>query len=116
MKYDWPAPEERFASRLQSLTKKSLYRRLQAPKGLDVSSNDYLGLARDDRISKAMVSSLTAGLDVGSTGSRLLTGERRDLEAVECRFCPMAATGSRIVFCFRLPSESWINEFGHRGW
>ncbi|HBU47423.1 MAG TPA: 8-amino-7-oxononanoate synthase [Myxococcales bacterium] len=98
MKYDWPAPEERFASRLQSLTKKSLYRRLQAPKGLDVSSNDYLGLARDDRVSKAMVSSLTAGLDVGSTGSRLLTGERRDLEAVECRFAQWQQQEAALYF------------------
>ncbi len=96
--HSWPPPEVRFAARLETLQQKQLYRRLKAPEGLDVSSNDYLGLARDERLRSAMIRSLQAGLDTGATGSRLLTGERWELETVECRFAQWQGQEAGLYF------------------
>ena len=96
--HNWPPPETRFEARLETLQHEQLYRRLKAPEGLDVSSNDYLGLARDERVRSAMIRSLQAGLDTGATGSRLLSGERWELETVECRFAQWQGREAALYF------------------
>ena len=62
-----------------------LLRTLRSPAGIDLSSNDYLGLAHDPRIMSAMIAAVERE-GVGSTGSRLLRGERDSFTALEERF------------------------------
>jgi len=56
---------------------------------VDLSSNDYLGLANCGRLRKAVGEALARGTPVGATGSRLLRGnapEHEDLEAFAAQF------------------------------
>ncbi len=62
------------SGRLNGLKGKDRYRSLEVGKGIDFSSNDYLGLANHPHIRKAMVRALEEGIPLGATGSRLLRG------------------------------------------
>ena len=75
----------RISRRLSEIEAKGLKRRLASPRGIDLSSNDYLGLARDERLKNAMIEGIRRE-GVGSTGSRLLRGERDCFAAVEKQF------------------------------
>ena len=77
----------RLRDRLSDLEGLGLRRTLRPPQGIDFSSNDYLNLSADPRVIDGFVA--TARCGVGSTGSRLLRGDRTlftDLEAVFARF------------------------------
>src|SRR6185369_10528964 len=65
----------RVDARMRSLEEKGLRRTLRPPSGIDLSSNDYLGLAHHPRITAAMAAAVERE-GAGSTGSRLLRGER----------------------------------------
>ncbi|CAA9539714.1 MAG: 8-amino-7-oxononanoate synthase [uncultured Sphingomonadaceae bacterium] len=59
-------------------------RRVLAPRrGLDLASNDYLGLAGSDRLRHAVSDALGRGVAIGSGGSRLLRGNAPEHEALE---------------------------------
>ncbi|CAM3352356.1 8-amino-7-oxononanoate synthase [Paracoccus nototheniae] len=60
---------------LEALSHASRLRRLNARRGVDFSSNDYLGLAQSVRIRDAVAAALDRGVPVGAAGSRLLRGE-----------------------------------------
>ena len=68
---------------LSQLEAQGLSRRLFLPQGVDVSSNDILGLSRHPQIRRDMVESLRKGLPLGSGGSRLLRGHHKQHEEVE---------------------------------
>ena len=72
-------------------------RTLRAPSGVDLSSNDYLGLANDPRISAALIAAVERE-GVGSTGSRLLRGERDSFTALEDRFARFKGTERSLYF------------------
>jgi 8-amino-7-oxononanoate synthase len=74
-----------------------LLRTLRAPSGVDLSSNDYLGLANDPRIKAALVEAVERE-GVGSTGSRLLRGERDRFSALEDRFARFKGTERSLYF------------------
>lgn len=59
---------------LQGLVGDARLRSLAERRGIDFSSNDYLGLAQSDRMRAAVVRALDAGVPVGAAGSRLLRG------------------------------------------
>ena len=83
--------ESRVRSHLARLASRGLLRTPKPPSGIDLSSNDYLCLSRDPRIRAALV----AGIErdgVGSTGSRLLRGERDVFREVEARFASFKRT------------------------
>ena len=73
----------RLDSELTSLKSQDQLRRLDAIRGVNLSSNDYLGLAADPRLRQAVVSALAAGIPVASTGSRLLSGNSDIWEQLE---------------------------------
>src|SRR6185503_11196091 len=74
-----------------------LRRKLQPPSGIDLSSNDYLGLAAHPLLKQKMAEAvLEAGC--GSTGSRLLRGERDAFAAVERRFAAFKKTEASLYF------------------
>ena len=65
----------------ESLEENGLKRTLRPPGGIDLSSNDYLGLANHPRIKGEMAAAIGRE-GVGSTGSRLLRGERDSFAAI----------------------------------
>ncbi|HKX26391.1 MAG TPA: 8-amino-7-oxononanoate synthase, partial [Blastocatellia bacterium] len=74
--------ERRVRSRLAELEAAGLRRQLRPPAGIDLSSNDYLGLAHHPLLKERMAEAVRRE-GCGSTGSRLLRGERADFAAVE---------------------------------
>ncbi|RJE79279.1 8-amino-7-oxononanoate synthase [Paracoccus sp. JM45] len=59
---------------LDGLAADARLRALFPRKGIDFSSNDYLGLAQSDRLVRAARDALDHGVPVGAAGSRLLRG------------------------------------------
>ncbi len=82
---------------MRSLDESGLLRTRRPPAGIDLSSNDYLGLAHDPRIVSAMIAAV-AREGVGSTGSRLLSGERESFTALEERFARFKGTERALYF------------------
>jgi 8-amino-7-oxononanoate synthase len=64
----------RFQKKLKELEAQNRLRSLTLPGGLDLTSNDYLGLRRHEGLREAAIRALQNGLDLGAGGSRLLRG------------------------------------------
>ncbi|MCY7323251.1 MAG: aminotransferase class I/II-fold pyridoxal phosphate-dependent enzyme, partial [Phormidesmis sp. CAN_BIN36] len=64
---------------------------------LNFASNDYLGLAGDDRLVQAAIAA-TQTYGTGSTGSRLITGHRELHRELECAIARLKQTEDAIVF------------------
>lgn len=89
--------EERVRRRIRELEEAGLRRVLQVPSGIDLSSNDYLGLANHPRIKHRMAEAVLQE-GCGSTASRLLRGERALLSAVEQRFAAFKSSEAALYF------------------
>ena len=87
----------RVAARLGSLGEAGLLRMLTPPAGVDLSSNDYLNLAHDPRLVAALADGAVRE-GCGSTGSRLLRGDRESFHAVERRFADFKGTEAALYF------------------
>lgn len=72
-----------FEEQLAALAAAGRLRRLAPRAGRDFSSNDYLGLAGDAEIARAVAEAIARGVPVGSGGSRLLRGNAPEHEALE---------------------------------
>ena len=72
-----------YARQIAALEARGRARRLQPRAGIDFSSNDYLGLAHDPAIARAVADAAMRGVPVGSGGSRLLRGNAPEHEALE---------------------------------
>lgn len=83
--------ESRVRQRLADLQSQGLLRAMRRPAGVDLSSNDYLALSTHPRIVAAFVSA-AAREGVGSTGSRLLRGDREAFAEVERQFAAFKGT------------------------
>jgi 8-amino-7-oxononanoate synthase len=89
--------EQRVRKAIHDLDADGLRRTLSTPSGIDLSSNDYLGLATHPLILQRMaVAALTEGC--GSTGSRLLRGNRDTFTHVEQRFADYKGTDAALYF------------------
>ena len=89
--------ENRIRSRLAYLDTRGLLRTLKAPDGIDLSSNDYLGLAAHPHMTERLADAVRRD-GCGSTGSRLLRGHRESLAAVERRFAEFKGTERSLYF------------------
>ena len=66
--------------------------------GVNFCSNDYLGLAADPRLRDAVAAALAAGSPVGSTGSRLLSGNAAIWEELESELAEFAGSEAALYF------------------
>jgi 8-amino-7-oxononanoate synthase len=88
----------RIERELTSLAAESQLRRLELLDGVNLCSNDYLGLARDPRLRQAVIDALASGASAGSTGSRLLSGNSRAWEELESELATFAGTEAALYF------------------
>ena len=89
--------EDRTRRVLGELDAQGLRRELRSPSGVDLSSNDYLGLA-DHPLIRAAMSQAVLQEGIGSTASRLLRGERKAFHDVERRFADWKGTEASLYF------------------
>src|SRR5581483_2451504 len=89
--------ERRLRERLSELEAAGLKRSLRAPKGIDLSSNDYLGLSMHPLLREQMADAV-AREGCGSTGSRLMRGERDSFGKLERRFAAFKGRERSLYF------------------
>jgi 8-amino-7-oxononanoate synthase len=89
--------EARTRRRLQDFGAQGLTRRPAAPSGIDLSSNDYLQFASHPLL-KARMAAAVMREGCGSTGSRLLRGERECFSRVERRFAAFKGAEAALYF------------------
>jgi 8-amino-7-oxononanoate synthase len=89
--------ERRIAERLAAIERTGLRRTLSPPSGADLSSNDYLGLARDPRIVDRMIAAARRE-GCGATASRLLGGHREAFAGIERRFARFKKSEACLYF------------------
>ena len=87
----------RIRDRMRALDDDGLLRTLRAPSGIDLCSNDYLGLASHPHVTERMRAAVVRE-GAGSTGSRLLRGERDGFAALERRFAAFKGAGRSLYF------------------
>ena len=85
---------------LSEREKAGLLRRLEtAPGGIDFCSNDYLGLARDRRLRRKIAAlAADSAAPQGATGSRLISGNHPEIEALEARLAEFYSSEAALVF------------------
>jgi len=74
---------EDHARALKALAARGRLRALTPRRGIDFSSNDYLGLGASPDLADAIAEALARGVPVGAGGSRLLRGNDPEHEALE---------------------------------
>jgi 8-amino-7-oxononanoate synthase len=82
---------------LDQLDRGGLRRHLRAPSGVDLSSNDYLGLANHPLLKQRMADAVCRE-GAGSTGSRLLRGHRDCFSKIEQRFAAFKGAERSLYF------------------
>ena len=88
----------RIDAELAALAWHNQLRTLGAIHGVNLSSNDYLGLATDPRLLEAVTSALVSGSAVGSTGSRLLSGNAEIWEELESEVAQFMGSEAALYF------------------
>lgn len=68
---------------LDALSRRGRLRALEPARGLDFTSNDYLGLAQSPELANAIEAAIARGVPVGAGGSRLLRGNHAEHELLE---------------------------------
>jgi 8-amino-7-oxononanoate synthase len=83
---------------LNELEKRAQLRALATLEGINLCSNDYLGLSNDPRLRQALENAVGSAAAIASTGSRLLSGNSRDWEELETDFAESAGTEAALYF------------------
>jgi 8-amino-7-oxononanoate synthase len=83
---------------LALLRSRAQLRRLARIEGVDLCSNDYLGLSADPRLRQAVIAALQAGAAVGSTGARLLSGNAAAWEELESKLARFEGAEAALYF------------------
>jgi len=87
----------RIEQHLAELETEGLRRHLSPPRGIDLSSNDYLGLATHPQLKQCMSDAILRD-GCGSTGSRLLRGDRESFAQAERHFSAFKRTERSLYF------------------
>jgi len=66
--------------------------------GVNLCSNDYLGLAQDARLKESVLEAVAGSVRVGGTGSRLLSGHDPVWDELEEEFAALARTETALYF------------------
>ena len=88
----------RIEAELASLASQGQLRKLGAINGVNLSSNDYLGLSADPRLRSAIAAVLAEGEAVASTGSRLLSGNAKIWEELEDEIAQFMGSEASLYF------------------
>lgn len=88
----------RFQEKLKRLEGENRLRSLSLPCGIDLSSNDYLGMAQHADLRSAAMDALDSGMALGATGSRLLRGETPAHRALEDYAAPYFSAQKALYF------------------
>lgn len=72
-----------FEEKILKLKRDDNYRELKIDSGIDFSSNDYLGMSNHPKIKESLIKALNSGIPIGSSGSRLLTGNKKEHQELE---------------------------------
>jgi 8-amino-7-oxononanoate synthase len=89
---------DRLAHDLSSLRDADQLRGLTNPNGIQLGSNDYLGLSRHPRLKAAIARALEEDDRFCSTGSRLLTGNHQRWDQLETDFASFVAADGALYF------------------
>jgi 8-amino-7-oxononanoate synthase len=89
---------ERMDRELDALRAQSQFRTLDAPQGINLNSNDYLGLATDPRLKQAVAKAVGDADAVGGTGSRLLSGNAKEWGQAEAAFAEFTGAEAALFF------------------
>jgi 8-amino-7-oxononanoate synthase len=93
--YAWKAALEQGLSALDAQHQR---RTLAVIKGVDFSSNDYLGLAHHPVLRDAVMRAVRQAQRVGGTGPRLLSGHAEEWSRLEAEFAAFAGTEAALFF------------------
>jgi 8-amino-7-oxononanoate synthase len=89
---------KRLEDELAALREQDQFRELSIPVGIDLGSNDYLGLSSDTRLKDAIIRAMNEGGRIASTGSRLLSGNSERWEALEAEFAEFVGAEAALYF------------------
>ena len=89
---------KRIAAELSDLESRAQLRHLETPRGIDFSSNDYLGLSTDPRMRTAVLDGVNSASRVASHGSRLLSGHDDAWTVLEHEFARWVGTEAALYF------------------
>src|ERR1700733_4512279 len=89
---------DRMAADLAALRDADQFRELAIPPGIQLASNDYLGLSTHPRLREAIVRAVEEDQRLASTGSRLLSGNHERWERLESEFAEFAGADAALYF------------------
>ena len=89
---------QRIREELSDLESRAELRHLDTVRGVDLSSNDYLGLATDPRIKQAILEGVSSASRIASTGSRLLSGHDEAWTLLEHDFARWIGAETALYF------------------
>lgn len=96
------------AARLGALAARDQRRTLRTAVGVDLTSNDYLGLSTHPAIRAALIDALARGLPHGGTGSRLLSGQHPAWTELEARVAAWQGAQAALFFATGFAANSGL--------
>jgi 8-amino-7-oxononanoate synthase len=88
----------RIEARLRELELQSQVRNVATLTGVNLCSNDYLGLSQNVRLKQALLEGVESSGRLAATGSRLLSGHHAIWDELEDEFAAFAGTESALYF------------------
>jgi 8-amino-7-oxononanoate synthase len=83
---------------LTELTARGELRTLEIPTGINLCSNDYLGLSTHPALREAVAEAVARAKRMSGTGSRLLAGHAREWDEIEAEFAVFVGTEAALFF------------------